>query len=367
MNNEPIKVFLVEDSPIALTILQRILQSSSEVNIVGTACNGKDALEKIPQVQPNVICTDLYMSKMDGLELTKQIMAKYPRPILVISNSVGDRESDNVFQLLQAGAIDVFPKPVSGMLSEYELVKQELIGKIKILAGVKVLTKHPSKEFLPKTQLVTSSVSPTTKVTPDNYIDSTIKIVAIGASTGGPQALQKILSQLPSHFPAPIVCIQHISVGFLQGLVNWLDSESRLKVKIAEAGELPIPGYVYFAPENYHLELNSVGKFIHASLPPIDGHCPSITATLRSTAKFYGKNAAAILLTGMGRDGASGMQDIFKEGGLTIAQDEKSCVVFGMPKEAIALGAARHILAIEDIAPFLSQKSEVRRFIGSKL
>jgi two-component system chemotaxis response regulator CheB len=355
MKDEPIKVFLVEDSPIALTILERILQSSSEIKIVGTASNGRDALEKIPKLQPNVICTDLHMSKMDGLELTKQVMAKYPRPILVISNSVSDKQSDNVFQLLQAGAIDVFPKPVSGMPSEYELVKQELIGKIKILAGVKVLTKHPSKESIPKTQLVTSSAYSTTKITSDNFINSTIKLIAIGSSTGGPQALHKILSQLPNNFPVPIVCIQHISVGFLQGLVTWLDSECKLKVKVAEKGELPTPGYVYFAPENHHLELNSLGKFIYSNLPPIDGHCPSVTATFRSIAKFYNDNTAAVLLTGMGRDGAVGMQDIFKAGGLTIAQDENSCVVFGMPKEAIALGAGRYILAIEEIAPLLTK------------
>jgi two-component system, chemotaxis family, protein-glutamate methylesterase/glutaminase len=181
-------------------------------------------------------------------------------------------------------------------------------------------------------------------------------MLAIGASTGGPQALHKILSQLPNNFPVPIVCIQHISIGFLQGLIDWLSAECQLKVKIAEDGELPMPGYIYFAPEKHHLEFNSFGRMIYSNLPAIDGHCPSVSATFRSAAKFYGSNLVGVLLTGMGRDGAAGMQDIFRSGGVTIAQDEQSSVVFGMPKEAIALGAVKQILPVDDIAPLLLRK-----------
>ncbi|MGL5873436.1 MAG: chemotaxis-specific protein-glutamate methyltransferase CheB [Xenococcaceae cyanobacterium] len=352
----PIPVFLVEDSPIALAILERILQSSKEVLIVGTARNGKEALEKIPKIQPSVICTDLHMPKMDGLELTRQVMAKYPRPILVISNSVDSENNNNVFQLLQAGAVDFFPKPSTGMQSDYEQARERLIAKIKVLSGVKVLTKHLSKEPQALRQKFPSPSTIASTTVSSNFTCSVIKMLAIGASTGGPQALHKILSQLPNNFPVPIVCIQHISIGFLQGLVDWLSAECQLKVKIAEDGELPMPGYIYFAPEKHHLEFNCFGKMIYSNLPAIDGHCPSVTATFRSAAKFYGSNLAGVLLTGMGRDGAAGMQDIFRSGGVTIAQDEKSSVVFGMPKEAIALGAARQILPVDDIAPLLLRK-----------
>jgi two-component system chemotaxis response regulator CheB len=351
MSQSPIKILLVEDSPIAIEILQRILKSSSEVIVVGTARNGKEALDLIPKLEPNVICTDLHMAKMDGLELTQQVMAKYPRPILVISNSVQANDSENIFELLQAGAIDVFPKPITGTISDYDRIKENLITKIKVLAGVRVFTK-PLRTAPPKPPIVQAPLAGNTVIQPIQ-VSSPIKVVTIGASTGGPQALQKVLSPLPSDFPVPIICTQHISEGFLQGLVNWLALECRLKVKIATEGESPFPGTVYFAPDGNHLELNSLGKFTYNTSGAVDGHCPSVTVMFKSVVKFYGKATLGILLTGMGRDGATGMKAISQAGGITIAQDEASSVVFGMPKEAIALGAAQHILPVQNIAATL--------------
>jgi two-component system chemotaxis response regulator CheB len=347
----PIKVLLVEDSPIALEILQRLLQSSPDISVVGTASNGREALEMIPNVQPNIICTDLHMKGMSGLELTRQVMAKFPRPILVISNSVHQKDADNIFQLLQAGAIDVFPKPITGMPSDYELVKHQLINKLKVLAGVSVFTRRLPKTIEEPSYLEQATSKSSLAVDVD--VTSSIKIIVIGASTGGPQALHKILSQLPSNFPLPIVCVQHISEGFLQGFVNWLDLECQLKVKIAREGESPLPGIVYFGRESHHLELNSLNKFTYTTANPVDGHCPSITVMFQAVAKYYGKRTAGILLTGMGKDGVAGMQAIADVGGLTIAQDEKTSVVFGMPKEAIALGVVKQILPVQEIAPLL--------------
>jgi len=351
MTKSPVKVLLVEDSPIALKVLQRLLQSSPDIAVVGTATNGKEALEIIPQVQPQVICTDLHMKGMDGLELTQQVMAKFAIPILVISNSVQKEDTSNTFKLLQAGAVDVFPKPRAGQASDYEQVKEKLIAKLKILSGVSVFTKplkpSPVEETIPS--FSPKSISPFPKHT-------SIRVVTIGASTGGPQALQNILSQLPSHFPVPVICTQHISSGFLQGLVDWLSSQCQLPVAIAQPGELLLPGKVYFAPEKSHLELNSQNRLIYVDQPLVDGHCPSITVMFKSVAQFYGSGTAAVLLTGMGKDGAAGMRAIAQAGGLTIAQDEKTCVVFGMPKEAIALGGAHHILPIQEIASLLVTK-----------
>ncbi|MDZ7968775.1 MAG: chemotaxis-specific protein-glutamate methyltransferase CheB [Nostoc sp. DedSLP03] len=363
-NSAPIRVFLVEDSLVALTILKRILASSPEVDVVGTAPNGVEALERIPAAQPQVICTDLHMPKMDGLELTHRIMRDYPRPILVISASVNTQEdSRNVFKLLQAGALDVFPKPNIDSLSDYEQVKHELINRIKVLAGVTVFTRHTSRATVePRTH----PLSPKKKPEPfspkpvsnsqfpiRNSPFSLPKVVAIGASTGGPQALYAILKQLPANFPVPILCVQHISEGFLQGLVDWLAAECFLRVTIAQPGEFPKPGTVYFAPERQHLQLDTQGRLTTVSTPAVSGHRPSVTALFQAVATCYPRSAVGILLTGMGRDGADGLQAIAQAGGTTIAQDEQTCVVFGMPKEAIALGAAQHILAIGEIAPML--------------
>lgn len=344
----PISVLLVEDSPVALEILDRLLASSPDIKVVGKACNGKEAIDLIPKLQPKVICTDLHMKEMDGLELTKQVMANHPRPILVVSTSVQKENTNTIFELLQAGAVDVFPKPNTGLASDYEQVKRELINKIKILSGVTVFTKR-------QTPPVESSNSANNFAFPTD-ITRTIRAVAIGASTGGPQALHKIIAQLPANLPVPVICTQHISKGFLQGLVDWLDSECKVKVKIAQVGEIPTPGTVYFAPDNNHLEIDTQGKFIYGSPLPVDGHCPSVTVSFRSVAKFYGRAAMSILLTGMGKDGAAGMQAIAQAGGITIAQDEKTCVVFGMPSEAISLGVAQHVLPIQDVAPLLLKK-----------
>ncbi len=357
MTQSPVKVLLVEDSPVALEILQRLLKTSPEIQLVGTARNGKEALELIPKVQPQVICTDLHMKGMNGLELTHHVMSKYPIPILVISNSVQEDDSSNIFELLQAGAIDVFPKPAMGQASDYEKVKARLIAKIRVLSGVSVFRRSPKQPTAVEVaKPIFSHLTTPTKLDPT----FAIKVVTIGGSTGGPKALHKILAAIPKNFPVPIICTQHISPGFLQGLVDWLNRESQIAVKIAEKGEFPLPGTFYFAPDGCHLALSSYGKFTFPALEAVDGHCPSVSVMFESVAKFYGRETLGILLTGMGKDGAAGMQAIAQAGGITIAQDEQSCLVFGMPKEAIALGAVKHILPIQDIANFLKKMQEFR-------
>lgn len=364
MIQPPTKVLLVDDSPVALKILQRLIDSSSDVQVIATASNGQEALELIPKVKPNVICTDFHMKGMDGLALTQQVMTKYPIPILIISNSVQADDESNIFKLLQAGAIDVFPKPVTGQSSDYERIKTQLITKIKVLSGVSVFTKslaQVSASQSLKTDIKTNSSSVSINPTVDNNLPP-IKVITIGASTGGPKALHQIIAPLPKNFPVPIICTQHISPGFLEGLIRWLGTESQLKIKIAQAGEYPLPGTIYFAPDNCHLVLNSRGQFAHLNSGSVDGHCPSVTVMFESVAKFYGRETVGILLTGMGKDGAAGMNAIAQAGGVTIAQDEKSCVVFGMPKEAIALGIVNYVLPPQEIVSFLNQLPASNRF-----
>ncbi len=371
MTHSKIRVFLVEDSPVALTLLKRLLTSSPEIEVVGVAQNGVEALELIPQVCPNVICTDLHMPKMGGLEFTRRLMAEFPRPILVISASVQEEDTENVFQLLQAGALDIFPKPRTGLLAEYEQVKTDLINRIKVLSGVSVFTqryREPATAVKPiassketATQRSDRPSQPPSPIAPGKIPAGVFdlrapRVVAIGASTGGPQALHAILKALPVNFPVPILCVQHISEGFLQGLVDWLSTSCALRMKIAQAGEMPQPGTVYFAPESYHLQVDPQGRLLLLNSPPVSGHRPSVTVLFQSVASYYRRSAIGVLLTGMGRDGAEGLLDISQAGGITIAQDEQSCVVFGMPKEAIALNAVQHILPSQQIAPLLLTK-----------
>jgi two-component system chemotaxis response regulator CheB len=340
----PIRVLVVDDSLITLAIIKRILAGAPEIQVVGTAINGKEALDMMQSLRPDVICTDLHMPVMDGLEFTKAVMERFPCPILVVSVSVQKEQTANIFKVLEAGAIDVMAKPRGTPGAGYELDAQELIGKIKVLAGVVAIRKH--RKEIPATASITNDYLPAIEAVPLN-------IIGIGASTGGPQAFQEILSHLPGNLPVPMLCIQHISEGFMQGLVDWLGYKSRLKIVTAETGIQPQPGTVYFPREGTHLVLDSQGRLECSEAPAHEGHRPSISMTFRSLAQHHGKSAVGVLLTGMGRDGVEGMRAIAQAGGTTIAQDEQSSTIFGMPREAIAANAARYVLPLPKIAPAL--------------
>lgn len=361
-----IKVLLVDDSPIALKILERILSSSPDIKVIGTALNGKEGLKLIPSLNPDVICTDLHMPVMNGLEFTKEIMTQYPRPILVISVSVQEG-SQNIFRLLEAGAVDVFLKPRGFIESEFDKKALELISKVKVVAGVHVFRRPVVKERVtggipPSPPLAKVGVGGFTAIPQLNAI----RVVAIGASTGGPQILHSLFSRLPANFPIPVICVQHIGDEFLRGFIEWLSSECRMKVRIAEAGEFPQPGTIYFPQAGSHLRIDNNGRFAVSGEPPYDGHRPSISVALRSIADFYGSRVISVLLTGMGRDGAEGMQDVSMAGGITIAQDEGSSIVFGMPKAAIELGATKYVMTPDEIAETLFAINNQHSAISSK-
>ncbi|MBE0627928.1 MAG: chemotaxis-specific protein-glutamate methyltransferase CheB [Burkholderiales bacterium] len=330
-----IRVLLVDDSPLSMELVRRLLAGASEIQVVGTASNGVEALELIPKVRPDVICTDLHMPIMDGLELTRTLMAQNPLPILVLSVSVQAEQERNIFDMLDAGALDILAKPRGGIESDFGIIAYDLIRKIRILAGVKVMRRRAPgvRPAQPLPELAASRPG----------------IIGIGASTGGPQALETILGYLPADFPLPLVCVQHIAEGFMQGLVSWLAGSCRIRVRAAVEGERPLAGTAYFPPNERHLEIDETGAFRCSGALPSGGHRPSVDIAFSSLARCYRAAAAGVLLTGMGQDGAQGMLDIARAGGLTIAQDEASSVVFGMPRRAIELGAARHVLPLEQI------------------
>jgi two-component system chemotaxis response regulator CheB len=346
----PIKVLIVEDSPVALAILLRMLKTTQDIVVVGTASNGLEGLDLIPKLSPEVICTDFHMPKMNGLEFIKEVMKRFPRPILVISVSVHDDDHNNIFQLIGAGALDVFPKPKGGLGINFDALSLELIQKIKILSGIVTFSKHKTEQK-PDHRHHRIPEKPAYVQPVEGKADTSV--VVIGASTGGPQAYEAILPKLPADFPVPIFCVQHISEGFISGLVDWLNSHCKIKIALAKLGELPEAGTAYFAPDGAHLKIGRSGRFTFSHEATFMGHRPSVNMTMSSAAEFYKAGAIGILLTGMGIDGADGLLSIYNQGGLTIAQDETSSIVFGMPKKAIEIGAARYVIALENISDML--------------
>lgn len=333
---EPIRVLLVDDSKIALTFLSNGLSKAVDIKVVGTAENGYEALSLIPSVRPDIICTDYFMPKMDGLELTKKIMSTNPMPILVISSRLDPKGSQEVFRLLEAGALDCIRKPGGENPKELEffLEKIRILSKIFFLRSLRKMGSTP-------------------KIIQDSIKAGMYSFVIIGASTGGPNVLVQILSTLPADFPAPVVCIQHISHGFLDPFVEWIRSRCKMQVQLLRAETTLKPGVIYLPKEGMHFEMLSPTVGTVSSKVPFNGHRPSVTVGMESVAKHVGKNAVGVLLTGMGADGALGMVAMAQHGALTIAQNEESCVVFGMPKEAIALGGAKLVLNPEEVKNLL--------------
>ncbi len=344
-----ITVLLVDDSPIALNIIEKMLLTSDEIKVIGTARSGEEALKLIPVLNPMVVCTDIHMRKMNGYEFTCEIMARFPRPILVMSVSVQKEMDDRkMFRILNAGAIDVFPKPAGGDKSEFLKTSNELVSKIKIISGV-VAFHRPMHSVNGN-----SCASGTTAILSEKKHS---RIVAIGASTGGPQTLHYILKNLPKGYDLPIVCIQHISDDFLDSFVDWLNHNCKTSVRLACDGESPEPATIYLPNKASHIVIDNQGRFKSISESPHNNYLPSIDITLKSIADYYGNTAIGIILTGMGKDGVEGLQAIAQAGGITIAQDETSSVIYGMPKEAFEMGAARYSLSTEEIARFMISKN----------
>jgi len=338
-----IRVLVVDDSPTMRQVIRAVLESDSELKVVGEAYNGINAVALCEKLQPDIITMDIRMPEMNGFEAIRTIMAESPRPIVVLTSTRSDIELGTSFNAIDAGALMVCGKP-RGLPGE-DPAADRLIQQIKIMAEVKVvrrrwhLTEKKTQSSLEKT--VEANSIATRPLTP--------RLIAIGTSTGGPPALQMILKEFTASLPVPVVIVQHISSGFVEGLAHWLDGTTPLRVKVAEICEVLEAGTVYLAPEDQHLMVTKHGRVRLRASPEVDGHRPSATVLFESVAESYGPNAVGILLTGMGRDGAQGLKTLREKGGHTIAQDEASSVIFGMPKEAIALGAAEKVLSLEQI------------------
>ncbi len=347
MNLKPVRVLLVDDSIVEIEVLARILSSDPNIEVVAKIRDPTKVIEHIHRLKPDIVCIDYFMPYMSGLQLTKQIMADYPLPILIISGKLPTHECQEIFDVLEAGALDFISKPKFNLSDSQEVKK--LIERIRVLSKIYVKRSwwHP---HIIQPQPIIEGMP----------LTSFYRVIVIGASTGGPTALAAVLSQLPSNFPVPIVCVQHISKGFLKGFIDWMTLHCALKVKIISHKEEMLAGHVYFPVEDSHLEFNTHYQMLISKSPPLQQHRPAIDVTMISAARCFGKRVIAVLLTGMGNDGAQGMLKVYQSGGVTIAQNETSSVVFGMPKEAIDLHAAKYILNLDEIGPTLIQILERR-------
>jgi len=339
-------VLVVDDSAVVRQGTRFVLESDPQLKVIGEARNGEEAVALTRRLRPDVITMDIRMPRMDGLEAIRHIMAENPVPIVVVSSVDLDREAGIASQATKLGAVSVLIRPVSVSDPKYKAFVARLVKKVKLMSEVKVIHRTRTREMAPPE---TRAPKP-----PESRTSSGRKtqVVAIGASTGGPAALHQVLSALPADLLIPILVVQHISFGFVEGLAGWLDTACKLLVKVAEHGKRMQPGVVYIAPDEHHMEVG-YGRIRLRQGDLVNGHRPSVTPLFQSVAKAYGPAAMGVILTGMGSDGAVGMKALREAGAITIAQDEESCVVFGMPKEAIALGAVQHIVPLEKTAQMM--------------
>jgi two-component system chemotaxis response regulator CheB len=323
---------------VARELLVSILQNAPDFQVIATARNGVEAVRLTKRLQPDVIAMDVYMPEMDGLEATRRIMAETPRPIVMVSASFNKNESKLSFDALQSGALSILEKPT---IYDPPEAHKFLIDQLRLMSEVKVVRRWNRAPQTP------SLAQPTAFARNGK---TKIQLLAIASSTGGPGVLTKILSALPADFSVPILIVQHIMSGFSSGLASWLNQLVPLEVRLAQNTDKPQPGQVLIAPDNNHMLVNSKGLVSLSQEPPQNGLRPAANYLFNSVAEVYGATAIGIILTGMGGDGAEGLLTLRETGAHTIAQDEASCVVFGMPAVAIELGAAEQILPADKIA-----------------
>jgi two-component system chemotaxis response regulator CheB len=335
------RVLVAEDSVVTRTYLAAMLGADPGLEVVGLARNGIEAVEQAERLKPDVIVMDVYMPRMNGLEAAGRIMERIPTPIVMVSASFSQDEVALTFAALKAGALTAVDKPCGPDHPDQAVAARRLLEAVKLMAEVKVVHRWPRRVRSQALEAVEPGLAP---------VSRQLRLIAIGASTGGPQVLIDILARLPRDFAAPILVVQHITPGFTRGLGTWLGQGTPLAVKLAEPGESVSPATIYLAPDGWQMGITRDGRLCLRSGVVQDGFCPSASYLFQSVAEAYGRSAMGILLTGMGRDGAQGLLRLRQAGGVTIAQDEATSAVFGMPGEAIRLGAAEYVLPPEQIA-----------------
>jgi two-component system chemotaxis response regulator CheB len=336
-----IKVLIAEDSPVMMKLLIHAISSDPIFQIVGVAYDGEEAIELVKELTPDVVAMDWQMPRLDGKEATRKIMQTRPTPIVIVTGSLAAKDVLFSYSMIEVGALAIIKKPHSIDHPDYLKDSQELIQTLKLMSEVKMVKRisHAAKENV-------QQKSEVDKVTGKG---SEIRVIAIGASTGGPLVLQKILKGLPKNIPVPLLIVQHISQGFTAGFVEWLNNTTGVPLHVASHDEYPLPGHGYIAPDNFHMGVESGPRIVLSNHGLENGLRPSVAYLFRTAAQVFGSGAVGVLLTGMGRDGADELKLMKERGGITFAQDKESSIVHGMPGEAIKLNAATYILSPEDI------------------
>lgn len=341
-----IRVLIVEDSPVVSDFIAYILESDPDITVIGTASNGEEALKLARRKKPDLITMDIQMPGMNGIEATRRIMEESPTPIVIVTASHDTYGVNTTFRALEAGALTVVEKPMGINHPSFETNSKELIKTVKLMSEVRVVTRRP--------HLFKKNENGKTRDQRPIFSERNIKVVAMGSSTGGPAVLHLILSTLKRDFQVPILIVQHISRGFIKGLVEWLQKAAELEIQVARHGEYVLPGHVYFAPDDVQMGVGHDNRIILGKDEPFFGTCPSVSYLFRSVNRVYRENAIGVLLTGMGKDGAEELRLMREKGAITMVQDEKSSVVHGMPGQAIRINAAMHVLSPEMIAASLN-------------
>lgn len=351
-SQKPIRILIVDDSDLVRNILAEIFASDPQLQVVGEARNGREAVAMTESLKPDLITMDIQMPEMDGFAATEHIMAYTPKPILILSSAVDKNEQYSSMRAIALGALDVMAKPdisAGGIHS----VAAELIRKVKLLSHITVISHIRGK--LKRTPAPPEPAPPPAPGRPRPLwrapLASKYNVVAVGASTGGPSALERLLCLLPADLPAGIVVVQHITRGFIGSLTDWLNSKMHLRAKVAEDGETVRRGMVYFAPDDVQMEIDAACRIrLFPELPPWGEHKPAVNHLFRSLSANIGPRAIGVILTGMGDDGAEGLKLMRKSGSYTIAQDQHTCLIYGMPRAAVECGAAQKVLPLDAIA-----------------